>query len=45
VNQAQLPGRGLFKYGDLLAKDKLLRLKYMRYGRQKFLVEGLVLAL
>jgi hypothetical protein len=45
MDHAQLPGRGLLKGGYLLAKDKLLRLKHMLYGRQQLKVEGLVLAL
>ena len=44
VGYPQLPGGGLLKLGDLLAKDKLLRLKHMIDGSQQFLVEGLVLA-
>ena len=39
-------GRGsLFKGGDRLAKDKLLRLQHMAEGCEQFLVERLVLAL
>ena len=44
VGHAQLRGGGLFKCGNRLAEDKLLRLQYMADGFQQFLVEGLVLA-
>ena len=42
---SQLAGGSLLKCGNLLAKDKLLRLKHMAYRLQQLLMEGLVLTL
>ena len=42
---SQLAGGSLLKCGNLLAKDKLLRLKHKAYRLQQLLMEGLVLAL
>ena len=42
---SQLAGGSLLKSGNLLAKDKLLRLKYMAEGLKQLVVERAVLAL
>ena len=45
MGHAQLPRCGPLKSGYLLAKDKLLRLKYVAHRLQKFVVERAILAL
>jgi len=45
MGHAELPGGGLLECGYRLAKDKLLRLKYVAHRLQKFVVERAILAL